>query len=147
LDQIIPALSEEAAKIPVSESTVLATDWMNGRRTPDANQLVKGTITGLNLGSSAPLIFRALVEATRKQMDMANTIGQSYTSTNIEKVNAQRRYGDAAKQYALLLKTGNSQNNDFYTYRYLASQGFLPGYNLLKLQLSEPAECILISSS
>ncbi|MDD3079351.1 MAG: ribulokinase [Paludibacter sp.] len=64
LDKIIPALSEEAAKVPVSESTILATDWMNGRRTPDANQMVKGTITGLNLGSSAPLIFRALVEAT-----------------------------------------------------------------------------------
>lgn len=64
IDQIIPVLSEEAAKIPASESTVLATDWMNGRRTPDANQLVKGTITGLNLGSTAPLIFRALVEAT-----------------------------------------------------------------------------------
>lgn len=64
LNQIIPALSIEAAKIPVSESTILATDWMNGRRTPDANQMVKGTVTGLNLGSSAPLIFRALVEAT-----------------------------------------------------------------------------------
>jgi len=64
LDQIIPALSIEAAKVPVSESTILATDWMNGRRTPDTNQMVKGTITGLNLGSSAPLIFRALVEAT-----------------------------------------------------------------------------------
>ncbi len=64
LDQIIPALSIEAAKVPVAESTVLATDWMNGRRTPDANQLVKGTITGINLASSAPLVFRALVEAT-----------------------------------------------------------------------------------
>ena len=64
LDQIIPALSVEAQKVPVSESFILATDWMNGRRTPDASQLVKGSITGLNLGSSAPLIFRALVEAT-----------------------------------------------------------------------------------
>lgn len=62
--KIIPILSEEAAKVPVSESTILAVDWMNGRRTPDASQLVKGTITGLNLASSAPLIFRALVEAT-----------------------------------------------------------------------------------
>jgi L-ribulokinase len=42
----------------------VATDWMNGRRTPDANQLLKGTITGLTLGSTAPVIFRALVEAT-----------------------------------------------------------------------------------
>jgi L-ribulokinase len=64
LDQIIPALSKEAMLVPVSESTIMATDWMNGRRTPDANQLLKGSITGLSLGSSAPLIFRALVEAT-----------------------------------------------------------------------------------
>ena len=64
LDKMIPALSKEAAKIPVSESGVLAIDWMNGRRTPDANQLVKGTITGLNLASNAPIIFKALVEAT-----------------------------------------------------------------------------------
>lgn len=64
LNKIIPALSKEAEAIPVSASSVLAIDWMNGRRTPDANQLVKGTISGLNLASSAPKIFRALVEAT-----------------------------------------------------------------------------------
>lgn len=64
VDAIIPALSIEAMKVPVSESTIIATDWMNGRRTPDANQMLKGTITGLSLGSTAPLIFRALVEAT-----------------------------------------------------------------------------------
>lgn len=64
LDKMIPALSKEAEAIPVSASSVLAVDWMNGRRTPDANQLVKGTLTGLNLASSAPKIFRALVEAT-----------------------------------------------------------------------------------
>src|SRR5690606_19428637 len=63
-DALIPTLTKEAEKIPVSESTILATDWMNGRRTPDANQLLQGSITGLTLGSSAPLIFRALVEAT-----------------------------------------------------------------------------------
>ena len=63
-DKILPALTAEAEKIPISESTVLATDWFNGRRTPFANQLLKGTITGLNLGTDAPRIFRALVEAT-----------------------------------------------------------------------------------
>jgi len=63
-EQIIPALTAEAEKIPVEESTVIATDWMNGRRTPDADQSLTGTIAGLTLGSTAPLIFRALVEAT-----------------------------------------------------------------------------------
>lgn len=63
-DSIIPELTVEAEKIPIEESTIIATDWMNGRRTPDANQELTGTITGLTLGSSAPRIFRALVEAT-----------------------------------------------------------------------------------
>ncbi|MDR1722401.1 MAG: ribulokinase [Tannerella sp.] len=63
-EKIIPALTVEAEKIPISESTIIATDWMNGRRTPDANQLLKGSIDGLTLGSDAPRIFRALVEAT-----------------------------------------------------------------------------------
>lgn len=64
LVKIIPRLSEDAMNIPIEESSILALDWMNGRRTPDANQEVKGAITGITLGSTAPRIFRALVEAT-----------------------------------------------------------------------------------
>jgi len=64
ISQIIPELSKEAEKISIEESTIIAVDWMNGRRTPDASQEVKGSIAGLTLGSSAPRIFRALVEAT-----------------------------------------------------------------------------------
>ena len=63
-DRIIPELTAEAEKIPMEESTIIATDWINGRHTPDANQMLKGSITGLSLGSDAPRIFRALVEAT-----------------------------------------------------------------------------------
>lgn len=63
-DKIIAELSEAASKIPIEESGVVALDWMNGRRTPDANQNLKGAIAGLSLGSDAPRIFRALVEAT-----------------------------------------------------------------------------------
>jgi len=64
MDRIIPELSAGAMEIPIEESTIVALDWMNGRRTPDANQAVAGALTGLKLGSSAPGIFRALVEAT-----------------------------------------------------------------------------------
>ncbi|MFN8251636.1 MAG: ribulokinase [Ferruginibacter sp.] len=63
-DQIIATLAAEAAKLELSEKDELALDWMNGRRTPDANQLLKGVVANINLGSDAPRIFKALVEAT-----------------------------------------------------------------------------------
>ena len=63
-DRIIPQLTREAETLEPGAGTVLALDWMNGRRTPDANQLLTGAITGITLGTSAPMIFRALVEAT-----------------------------------------------------------------------------------
>ena len=63
-ERIVPALTDAAAKVPIDESGVVALDWLNGRRTPDANQLLKGALTGLSLGSDAPRVFRALVEAT-----------------------------------------------------------------------------------
>jgi L-ribulokinase len=63
-DQLIPALSEAAEAIPLSENSPLSADWFNGRRTPDANPFVKAAITGLHLGTSAPAIFRSLAEAT-----------------------------------------------------------------------------------
>lgn len=63
-EKMIAELSDAAGKIPLEESGVIALDWMNGRRTPDANQALKGAIAGLTLGSDAPRIFRALVEAT-----------------------------------------------------------------------------------
>ncbi len=62
--KIIPKLSEAASKEPIGASGELALDWMNGRRTPDANQSLKGVLGGLNLGSTSPKVFRALVEAS-----------------------------------------------------------------------------------
>ncbi len=63
-DKIIPTLSKQAAALPPDENAELAIDWLNGRRTPDANQLLKAAISGLSLGTDAPRVFRALAEAT-----------------------------------------------------------------------------------
>lgn len=63
-DRIIAKLTTEAAQIDPKDTTVLALDWLNGRRTPDADQKLKGALLGLTLGTDAPRIFRALVEAT-----------------------------------------------------------------------------------
>jgi len=63
-DHLIAQLSTKAALLPLQEDDELAIDWFNGRRTPDANQYLTGSIHHLNLGSTAPSIFKALVEAT-----------------------------------------------------------------------------------
>ena len=63
-ERLIARLSADAEKIAIGESGIVALDWLNGRRTPDANQALKGAIMGLSLGSDAARIFRALVEAT-----------------------------------------------------------------------------------
>lgn len=60
---LIAQLSAEAEKTPLHESIPVALDWINGRRTPDANQALKGAMMGLHLGTKAPHIFRSLVEA------------------------------------------------------------------------------------
>ena len=59
----IKILSEQAENIPLSESIPTALDWINGRRTPDANQALKAAISNLSLGTEAPHVFKALVNA------------------------------------------------------------------------------------
>lgn len=63
--QLIPLLTD-AISYSNSEKNddVIAIDWFNGRRTPCTNQHLKGTISNLNLGTSAPEVFFSLIEST-----------------------------------------------------------------------------------
>jgi L-ribulokinase len=60
---ILSSLSAKAESLPVSENDPIALDWINGRRTPDANQLLKGALMGISMGTDAGAIFKSLVEA------------------------------------------------------------------------------------
>ena len=62
-ENFIKTLSAQAEAIPLSESIPIALDWINGRRTPDADQNLKSALSQLSLGSKAPHIFKALVNA------------------------------------------------------------------------------------
>jgi L-ribulokinase len=63
-EKLIPYLSEKASQLPINESDPVATDWINGRRTPDVDHKLSATFTGLNLGVDAIKIFKMIVEAT-----------------------------------------------------------------------------------
>ncbi|MFP4096959.1 MAG: ribulokinase [Cyclobacteriaceae bacterium] len=62
-DEMIASLTKEAEQLPIDPSAPIALDWVNGRRTPDANQNLKAAIINLSLGTRAPHVFKALVEA------------------------------------------------------------------------------------
>ncbi|MDR1203284.1 MAG: ribulokinase [Tannerellaceae bacterium] len=62
--EMIPNLARQAKVIPAEDSYIIATDWINGRRTPDVDYDLKCSIAGLTLSSTAPLIYKALVEST-----------------------------------------------------------------------------------
>jgi L-ribulokinase len=78
---VLDRLARHAAKIGPAQNRIIALDWMNGRRTPFANQELAGAIAGINLGSDAPAVYRALVEATAFG---AKKIVDCFTSQGVE---------------------------------------------------------------
>ena len=61
---LLPELSKRASQLAPDDNDIVCTDWINGRRTPDADQSLKATISSLDLSSDPVKIFRAIVEST-----------------------------------------------------------------------------------
>ncbi len=79
--------------------------------------------------------WRSLFRATAAQMKFANDVLKNAAATEQERREAKTRHDEAFTQQNLLLGNRSTMNSDFYTYRYLAAEGFLPGYNFPRLPL------------
>ena len=81
--------------------------------------------------------WRNLFKATRQQQEQSHRVNISPAATQQQRDAAKRLYNDASIQMGLLTATTNTSTtfSDFYIYRYLASQGVLPGYNFPRLPL------------
>lgn len=83
--------------------------------------------------------WRELYVIVRQQLAEARNIIDTAPFLRVEpqKVKAaERREAEAKRQIALLLNQSDDfSESDFYPYRYLASEGFLPGYNFPKLPI------------
>lgn len=77
-------------------------------------------------------LYRSAHEQSRKQGEIVLDASRSPQ----EKKRAQRLRQEAEKQLSLLTEAANIAQSDFYSYRYFASEGFLPGYNFPRLPLS-----------
>ncbi|OJH79417.1 MAG: ATP-dependent helicase [Stenotrophomonas maltophilia] len=95
------------------------------------------------VATSAPTQFNAafnrwrdLLSSAQRQKQLAqNTLNNLAINDRREREDAQRRDRQANDQISLLLHGKDSFSSDFYTYRYLATEGFLPGYNFPRLPL------------
>lgn len=62
--KLIPEITAHGQAAPEDEADLIALDWFNGRRYPMVNEYVTGAVTGLQLGTTVPQLYKALVLAT-----------------------------------------------------------------------------------
>jgi L-ribulokinase len=62
-DNVLNELTEAAKNLKTDTAVPTALDWVNGRRTPDANQNLKAAFSNISLGTGAPEMFLSLVYA------------------------------------------------------------------------------------
>lgn len=79
--------------------------------------------------------WRGLYKAAKEQQELQNRIVMDHSASYDDKRRATHLRSEAESQLQLLTSSGVIQS-DFYSYRYFASEGFLPGYNFPRLPLS-----------
>ncbi len=85
--------------------------------------------------SSAFERWRQLYLSAHAQLMEANRKSEMHGLSSGERRDAKLAQAQANEQLALLEKGRSTGGSDFYTYRYLATEGFLPGYNFPRLPI------------
>jgi ATP-dependent helicase YprA (DUF1998 family)/very-short-patch-repair endonuclease len=80
--------------------------------------------------------WRGLYRAALKQREVQNKVIGDATRSHRDKEEAKRLRAEAEAQMDLLTQSAGAWQSDFYSYRYFASEGFLPGYSFPRLPLS-----------
>ncbi len=80
--------------------------------------------------------WRTLYRTARRQAELHFKVISDPTRSSEDKKRSRALRAEAEAQSELLASNDGRSDSDFYTYRYFASEGFLPGYNFPRLPLS-----------
>jgi hypothetical protein len=80
--------------------------------------------------------WRELYRAALRQRELHHRIILDLTRPDAERNHSRRLRAQAESQIRLLTEAEGIYEGDFYSYRYFAAEGFLPGYNFPRLPLS-----------
>ena len=128
----IKRAKERAKKIlaSIGPETLQEAAWYNA-------EWLEGVLSSLEQTfNTACVRWRDLYRAARAQRDAQHRIISDHSRSLAEKNQAKRLRQEAETQLELLVEVDNLAQSDFYSYRYFASEGFLPGYNFPRLPLS-----------
>lgn len=80
--------------------------------------------------------WRGLYRSAIRQRELHHKIIGDHSRPEIERNHSRRLRAQAESQIRLLTEAEGIYEGDFYSYRYFAAEGFLPGYNFPRLPLS-----------
>jgi hypothetical protein len=80
--------------------------------------------------------WRELFRSAARQRDQSRRTMDTHNLPQRERDAARSLHAQAIDQLNLLQRGSDSSASDFYTYRYLATEAFLPGYNFPRLPLT-----------
>jgi hypothetical protein len=140
---IAEALSEPAVSVRAAKRMVSILESINSELRPETAPWAADrdafasaiSADAMRRFSKAFDRWRQLYDGARAQLIEANRKSEMHGISAAERREAKSQQAQANEQLALLERGNTGGGSDFYTYRYLATEGFLPGYNFPRLPL------------
>ena len=124
------ALAKAEGLIASIRGLLVGATWFHDTWTREALDQIELTFDG------ACDRWRSLYRSAVRQRELHHKIIVDHMRPDAERNHSKRLRAQAESQIRLLTEAEGIYEGDFYSYRYFAAEGFLPGYNFPRLPLS-----------
>jgi len=124
------ALAKANALVAALQTELLSATWFHDRWVGEVLDKIERSF------DSACDRWRSLYRSAVRQRELHHRIIGDHSRPEMERNHSRRLRAQAESQIRLLTEAEGVFEGDFYSYRYFAAEGFLPGYNFPRLPLS-----------